>query len=232
MLAPRAAAEAGVAVRRSISWPALAVVAIAVTACGTSNDVLKHAGRAASVNLSLTTVPTIRSVTVSPAKTSFADCSGGLANRNTQSTAGQLGFPNGHCLVGLTSPGIYPITVTNTGIASAIYVSGTSATPADGGTQWALCNRGFDPAVDCSGEHGLPGTDQYLVANFSSAGQRTSGITGTPTCDPEFDASGRCWAVQGASQSEGIELIGPTLSSDNSTKWTVTITWTPVPRGN
>ena len=128
------------------------------------------------------------------------------------------------------SPGIDPIMITNTGIASAIYVSGSSATPSDGGNGWALCDRGSHPAVACTAhDGGLPGTDQYLLENFSSAGEHTTGLTGTPACDPEFDASGHCWAVQGASQNEGIELIGPLASSDTSTKWTITITWTPVP---
>jgi hypothetical protein len=208
----------------------LAVVGLAVAACGTSGDAPQHAGQAASVSLSLTTVPTVRSVTVSPAKASFADCSGGQASQNTLSTPGKLGFPNGHCLVGLTNPGIYPITITNTGIASLIYVNGSSASPADGLSEWTLCNVDRHDAAACSGsDKKLPGIDQYLLENFSSAGELAGGITSTPRCDPEFDPSGRCWAVQGASQSEGIELIGPSFSSDNSTKWTVTITWTPVP---
>jgi hypothetical protein len=68
-----------------------------------------------------------------------------------------------------------------------------------------------------------------MVETFSGVGAQTAGIGGTPACDREFYASGQCWAVQGASQSEGIELIGPAFSSDTSTKWTMTITWTPVP---
>jgi hypothetical protein len=216
-------------VRRSVIWVVLAVACAGVAACGSSRAPLQNAGKAASISLSLTTVPTIRSVTVSPAKASFAECGGGLATQNTLSTAGKLGFPNGHCLVGVLSPGIYPITITNTGIASDVYVNGSSATPADGGTQWDLCNRGDDFEVACTGDHHKPGMDQYLIENFSSTGEQGHGITGTPTCDIEFDPSGGCWVVQGAWQSEGIELVGPSSSSDNSTKWTMTITWTPVP---
>ena len=129
------------------------------------------------------------------------------------------------------SPGIYPITITNTGIASDIYVNGTSANPADDGNQWALCNqRRRSGAWPARGDDRRPGTDQYLVENFSSAGEQARGVIGTtPTCDAEFDSTAGCWAVEGAWQSEGIELIGPSFSSDNSTKWTMTITWTPVP---
>jgi hypothetical protein len=220
--------------RRGIRWvllPSLMVVlAVAVAGCGSTGAALQDAGRAGSVSLSLTTVPTIRSVTVSPAKASFGTCGGGEANQNTRSTATRLGFPNGQCWVGLASPGIYPITITNTGIASDIYVNGSSASPADGGIQWSLCNTGDHPAVACTGRrNNLPGTDQYLVQNFSSAGEHAAGITENPACDREFDPSGGCWAVEGSWQTEGIELTGPGFSSDESTKWTVTITWTPVP---
>ena len=208
----------------------LVLVGSGLAGCGIRGVAPQNAGQAASVNLSLTTVPTIRSVTVSPASATFGNCTGGLATRNTQSTAGKLGFPNGQCLVGLLSPGFFPITITNTGIASAIYVNGTSAIPSDSGDQWNLCIRRGDGAPKCTRDDGrMPGSDQYLVENFSAVGAQTAGISQTPACDREFDASGQCWAVQGASQSEGIELIGPSFSTDTSTKWTLTITWTPVP---
>ncbi len=215
--------------RRSATWVLLIAVITLIAGCGTV-AVPQNAGNAATINLSLTTVPTIRSVTVSPAKASFGSCAGGMASQDTHSTSGRLGFPNGECFVGLLSPGIYPITITNTGIASDIFVNGSSANPSDDGSQWALCNVGRRPAVACTGRDGRPGADQYLVENFSPVGERTNGITDTPTCDLAFGGGSRqCWAVEGASQSEGIELIGPYSSSDTATKWTLTITWTPVP---
>jgi hypothetical protein len=213
----------------SLAVAGLLLAGSGVAGCGL-NGPPENAGHSASVNLSLTTVPTIRSVTVSPASATFGNCTGGLASENTHSTAGKLGFPNGHCLVGLVSPGFYPITVTNTGIAAAIYVNGTSANPVDGGNEWSLCNRDGDGAERCKRDDGrLPGTDQYMVENFSVVGEQTAGISGTPACDPEFAVAGNCLAVQGASQGEGIELVGPWFSTDTSTKWTMTITWTPVP---
>ena len=77
----------------------------------------------------------------------------------------------------------------------------------------------------------VPGTDQYLLKNFSPS-QRPNygGLSGNPACDYEFDMSRGCQAPQGAFQTEGLELIGPESSSDNSTRWTVTITWMPVPQ--
>jgi hypothetical protein len=203
-----------------------------LAACG-STPAPPGAGTAASVNLSLTTVPTIRSVTVSPASARIGDCSGGLASNNTKSTTKKLGYPDGRCWFGKPGAnGIFPITVTNKGIASDIYVSGSSASPADNGTGWTLCNIGRNPAVECSGRfHLVPGTDQYLLRNFSPLDKPDyGGLTDSPSCDHVFGVSHSCLATQGTSQVEGIELIGPASSSDNSTQWTVTITWMPVPQ--
>lgn len=212
----------------SLAVAGLLLTGLGAVGCGLT--AAPNAGQSASVNLSLTTVPTIRSVTVSPANASFGNCIGGMASSDTQSTPGKLGFPNGRCFVGLVTPGFYPITITNTGIASDILVNGSSASPSDGGNEWALCTRHVGGGPICTQDFGrMPGTDQYMIENFSSVGQQMAGISATPACDVEFDASGRCWAVQGASVGEGIELIGPSVSTDTSTKWTVTITWTPVP---
>jgi hypothetical protein len=212
---------------RAWGW-ALPLLALGLAGCGYSSPPA-GAGQSASVNLSLTTVPTIRSVTVSPAKASFGTCSGGKALNNTHSTSTKLGFPNGQCWVGSLGAA-YPITITNTGIASYIDVNGASAAPSDDGTGWSLCNVGGNPFVACSGRNNnRPGTDQYLVQNFGPYRENHSGLTDNPRCDHEFDPNGRCWAMQGSAQTEGIELTGPYQSTDNSTKWTVTITWTPVP---
>jgi len=212
---------------------AAAVGCAGLTACGTSSPPA-GAGRAASISMSLRTVPTIRSVTVTPDKATFGDCSGGSAGADTASTTSRLGYPNGHCWYGRPGPnGVFPITITNTGIASAIDVSGSSADPADDGDQWNLCNIGQHPVVACTGgrQHSEPGTDQYLIKNFSPDNSPDrSGLTSNPACDHQFNQSGGCVVPQGAFQTEGIELIGPSASTDNSTRWTVTITWMPVPQ--
>jgi hypothetical protein len=214
-------------ISRTFRW-ALPVLLVGLAGCGYSSPPA-GAGTSASINLSLTTVPTVRSVTVSPAKASFGTCSGGKAFNNTQSTARKLGYPNGRCWVGAPN-GSFPITVTNTGIASDIDVNGASAVPSDNGDQWSLCNIGSNPAVTCSGRNNnWPGTDQYLVQNFGPFRLNGSGLTDEPRCDHEFEPDGRCFAQQGSAQTEGIELTGPYETSDSSTSWTVTITWTPVP---
>lgn len=189
------------------------------------------AGQPGSISLSLKTVPTIRSITVSPKKASFGSCSGGYAQNNTASAGDKLGYPNARCWVGITNPyGSFPIKITNTGIAAYVYVNGSNAVPSDNGSQWQLCNLGRRPAVSCTGRRNRPGVNQYLVQNFGpSTTMNTAGLTGTPACDHQFDPSGKCWAVQGTFQTEGIKLTGPSTSTDNATNWTVTITWTPVP---
>jgi hypothetical protein len=201
----------------------------AVAGCGTVAAPEQAAGQSGILSVSLATVPTIRSVTISPGRTSFAHCTGGDGGANTRSTSGRLGFPNGSCWVGSNVSGSYPITVENTGIGSNIDVSGSSADPLDGGNSWILCGTGGDGAVSCTGDGNKPGPDQYQVRNFSAWGTRNGGISATPRCDRVFGPAGNCWAVQGMVVTEGLELIGPQWSSDTSTKWTVTITWTPVP---
>lgn len=220
----------------SVRWllPILAApLVVGLAACGSKAPA--GAGTSASVNLSLNTVPVVRSITVSPAKAAFGSCSGGDAGANTASTPSRLGYPNGRCWVGKLNPGgSFPITITNTGIASQIDISGASATPSDSGTGWSLCNTGSNPTVTCTGgsSHNLPGVDQYLVENFSPDNRPVrAGISDVPACDHQFSQSGNCDAIQGQFQTEGFELIGPAMASDSqSTRWTVTITWTPVPR--
>lgn len=218
--------------RRWLLVAAAAAGCVGLTACGTASAPA-GAGKAASINMSLNTVPTIRSVTVSPDKATFGDCAGGSAGANTASTSAKLGYPDGRCWYGRPGPnGRFPITITNTGIASDVDVSGSSASPADGGDQWNLCNIGQHPAVTCTGRNNsLPGKDQYLILNFSPDNKPDlAGLTGTPSCDHQFTQSGGCNVTQGEFQTEGIGLIGPSVTSDNSTSWTVTITWMPVPR--
>jgi hypothetical protein len=215
----------------SARWLLTALLLTAVAGCGTLAAAAPQqaAGRSGTISLSLTTVPTIRSVTISPGRASFSHCTGGDGGANTRSTSGKLGFPYGECWVGSNVAGNYPITITNTGIASDIDISGSSAQPVDGGDTWSVCNAAGKAAVRCTGKGSKPGPNQYQVLNFSTWGTLTGGISATPRCDQMFGPGRSCWAVQGMFITEGLKLIGPQWSSSTSTKWIVTITWTPVP---
>ncbi len=202
--------------------PAVLLLA-GLTACGTMAAPQQAAGTSGSITVNLKTVPTVRSVTISPSHASFVDCKGGSGRRNTRSAGDRLGFPNGTCQVSTA------IVITNTGIASDIDISGSAAEPADGMTGWTLCNTGANPAAACTGPGHKPGPDQYKVINFGTFGAQGDGITDTPQCDRILGPEGNCWATEGMAVAEGVRLIGPEWSSDISTNWTVTITWTPVP---
>lgn len=207
------------------SWrfvPAAALLA-GVTACGAVAAPEQAVGKSASISVSLQTVPTVRSVTISPSHSTFVNCQGGDSEGNTRSQGNKLGFPNGTCVVKST------IEITNTGIASDIDISGSDAEPADGMTSWSLCSTGHNTAVTCTGRKHRPGPNQYEVVNFGTFGSQRGGITEAPRCDRVFGPEGSCWATEGLVVAEGLRLIGPQWSSDTSTNWTVTITWTPVP---
>jgi hypothetical protein len=212
---------------------ALLLLGLSLAGCGFTTTPSQPNGKSATLNLSLKTVPTVRSITISPARASFANCTGGKDRNNTKSTGGRLGYPNGICWVGEVDPiGVFPIKVTNTGIASFVYINGSSATPSDAGNSWSLCNVGPKPAAICNGyKNRKPGVDQYIVRDFGPDGSNNTGLTGSPQCDRAFGPHGKCWATLGASQTEGFELIGPFAATDaGSTNWTVSITWTPVPK--
>jgi hypothetical protein len=213
-------------------------IIVVVAACGgvklgeLASNVKPADGSGDSLSMSLHTVPTIRSVTVTPRRATFGSCSGGTGVNNTSSTKHAMGFPNGTCWVGTPGAGgSFPVTVTNTGIAANIKVSGDDAEPSDGGTTWHLCNPGPHPATACTSSKGaLPGLNQYAIQNFSpNQKENISGLTSGLNCDPEFGSKNKCWAVSGKFRDEGLELVGPMESADASTHWHITITWTPVP---
>jgi hypothetical protein len=184
----------------------------------------------------LSVVPTIRSVTVSPDTVTFGDCTGGSGDTNSVGTS--LGYPNGSCSVGLVGVNqSFPITVTYNGIPGKVFVSGSSAVPADNGASWKLCSPNSSSgsgSVNCAGDNGLPGEDQYMVMNFAHGVEDADVLSTTASCDMEFDAvaAGGCSAIppelQNQVQHEGLLLTGPETWDDHSTSWTMTVTWTAV----
>jgi hypothetical protein len=217
-------------VRRSTSWIVVLIVLVVIGAIFVANRAAPVASNGSSVAISLKVVPTIRSVTVSPGTASFSNCTGGSTGADTASTSTELGYPNGQCWEGTPgAAGSFPITITYNGPPGLVYVNGSSAIPSAGGVQWGLCNS----TAACTGPDGLPGVNQYMVKTFGRGSDHSTELTGTQTCDQQFDPGGGCGsAASGASQTEGIQLIGPESSGNTSSSWTVTITWAAAPPGS
>ena len=185
-----------------------------------------------SVTGRLTVIPRTNAVKVSPSSVTFGGCKGG--GTYTGSLPAELGYPNGQCYIGDQATKSFPITITNTGEAADITVYGSSAISSDNVTPWKLCLPSPPTAATarCNDTNGAPGWNQYRMVNFAAGGKNPTGLTmGYPgLCDPEFGTAGSSFAKIGASQKEGIELIGPYRISDPSPSWTVTITWTSQPK--
>jgi len=179
-------------------------------------------GGSGSVTAHLNVVPTIRSVTVSPGSVNFGNCTDGTGD--TASAGDKMGYPNGICLVGNTgSNGHFPITVTYTGLAGNVWVHAGDAVSGHG--SWSLCNPTSLPV--CTGGQNKPGNNQFTVMTFAQDVANYQLLTGDARCDTEFGPSGVCTAAPAEFQSvaahEGIRLIGPRASDDNSTSWSAAI---------
>jgi hypothetical protein len=221
-------ADYTIRVRRS--WGAFAAVVVLLLLGGIvlANRPTPIAGNGASVAISVKVVPTIRSVTVSPGKASFSNCSGGSSGADTASTSTELGYPDGQCWDGNPgASGSFPVTITYKGPPGQVFVTASNAAPSSGGGHWSLCTS----ASPCMGPGGLPGANQYLVENFGQGSSTSTRLTGSLQCDREFGPGG-CSATHGQSQKEGFELIGPQSSDNTADVWTVTVTWAAGPLGS
>jgi hypothetical protein len=137
------------------------------------------------------------------------------------SSASPLTFPNGTC----ESPNI---TITNGTTPANIEVSGADAVPSDGGTEWTLCQvLKVSGPTPCDGSDN-PGADQY--SEFTQGGGPQLDGPGSPQCDTAFDPSPTpgCSASAGQSASESIGLTGPSSSTDPSSTFKSSVTWTAV----
>jgi hypothetical protein len=186
------------------------------------------AASSGSSTATINVAPSVLSVSVSPTTVTFAKCAGGT------STSADLGFPDGECNVGtLPDDGqsVGGVDVTNTGEASQIDVNGSNATPSDNGTPWTLCSN----IGNCS-NGANPGANQFSIQSlgwYGSIGNSVMSLTNTPSCDSAFSNGGTsddsCSATTGASEDEQLLLTGPQSSTDTSSVFTTTLTWTAVP---
>jgi hypothetical protein len=204
-----------------------ALAAIPAFATGTTGGV--------SVSLNVTP-PAVKSITVGPTSTSYGNCfSNVFLGGGSSSTGSQLNFPNGGC----STPSV---TVTNGNTPAAISVAGADMVPADNATHWALCTFGGTGSSACtgpqfisgpSGPMRLPGTDEYFETTSSSSGLNFGSNSGagpfqalsnTAAADSLFGSTGSAAANQ--QKNEFLAITGPNQSSDSSTSWSTTVTWT------
>lgn len=194
------------------------------------------AGNTGGVSVSLNAAPpAVKSITVGPTSTSYGNCfSNVFLGGNSVPTGSQLNFPNGGC----STPSV---TVTNGNTPAAISVAGADMVPADNATHWALCTFGGTTSA-CTGPQFIsgpngpmryPGTDEYYETISSSSGlnlgsNSTQGtlqaLSNTAAADSLFGPTGGASANQ--QKSEFLAVTGPSQSSDSSTSWGTTVTWT------
>lgn len=186
-----------------------------------------------SASFGLNVVPQIYSVTVSRSISSFGNCTGG------NSTSSALGFPDGDCYAGsgpVVSGYVPAVTITNTGLGGSMDISGQDATPSDNGTPWTLCTANVTGPTLCSTNNGsAPGPNQYAL--FGAAYNERTGLPNvldTPACDIMFDVNANgapsgCTSTTGQQGNESFQLQGPASSTDTSSSWTISVTWTAVP---
>jgi hypothetical protein len=157
----------------------------------------------------------VRSLTITPATATFGGCQvlvGGVATPTTG-----LVIPGGTCSIGSSTAGSVAdgITITNGGVPGHIYVSGGPAVPSDAGKDWAI-----GPAT---------AQDTYKETTFSTSSSHV--IIATASCDTSFDSGpvAGCAASAAQSQTEGLNVVAPTSSTDTASSFTITTTWTAVP---
>lgn len=178
----------------------IAVVLVAGAGAASPTGVVQ-----ATINVGPQTPPPVYSITVSPGSTSYC------------TTVAPLTLPSGYCT------GSDSITVTMGATAGEIDVNGADAVPADAGVHWTLCDG---VSVACTGENNtVPGVDQYAEEVVNGTAFQT--LLNSPTCDSTWTD---CTSVaSNASHVESLSLRGPVLSTDSSSTFTTSITWTAGP---
>jgi len=154
----------------------------------------------------------VRSLTVSPG--SISECTAGAP----------MTFPNGACI----SAGV---SITNGAAGGHVDINGANAEPADGGYPWTLCGPGL--TATCSGSGGLPGQDQYRQQTLGASSVAGPYFGNAPICDTAFDGTvsgtADCTSTPGQVGNETVEVWGPSSSTDQSSTFTSSITWTAAP---
>jgi hypothetical protein len=172
--------------------------------------------------------PSTYSITVGPSAISFC------------SVTSPLTYPDGSCGYGhIPGSGSVTggVTITNTGAAGHIDVNGADAVPSDNVTSdnWTLCGSSCDGPTEDGLPAGaapqLPGPNQFELDTESNTSVGFGPVVlNAPQCDTAFTGStNACSATTGQSQDEAIGFTGPSSTTDTSSTFSTTITWTAGP---
>jgi hypothetical protein len=206
---------------RTICTFALAAVLALVAHLPTSTT------RANTVKFTASVPISVISITVSPTTGTFGTCTGGSSTTRT------LGFPDGEC----ESP---PITISDSGGTTRVYGSASNASAADGGAGWSLCVPfAVAGTSDCKNQSyarledgDAPGANQFALRDGVLNGGGGF-IESTGTCLPGYTSAThfQCDDLSSTHSSEqvGLVLHGPELSTDDSSPFSVIVTFTAVP---
>jgi hypothetical protein len=201
---------------RAVRPLAIGLVALGGAAAIPAGVALAASSGSVTETISVGPQPTL-SVTVSPASASL--CS-----------SAPLTFPNGAC----NTPAI---TITNGTAPAIIDVNGGDAIPTDGGTHWTLCGPvpptapTMAPQCTASGIPAAnPGQDQYNEVALQSPGPGLTDLSDSPQCDDSFAATCASGGSTPANHAvtEMIDLLGPSGSTDTSSTFNSSVTWTAV----
>jgi len=192
--------------RRSMALLVVAsVTAVAIAA-------MPAAAAPGSLSLSLSTVAqAVKSVTVTPTSDAYTSCIYG------SSSGSNLGFPRGACTSLPTG-----VTVTNGTTPALILVNGADMVPSDSGTHWTLQSG---PVTTADHYYETVSSNDLYNSGASQGGVPFLALSNTAACESIFlPACGNSNAGQSAIEFPGI--TGPQTSSDTSSSWTTSITWT------
>jgi len=178
------------------------------------------------VNVTVNTA--VRSISVTPSSATYGDCSGGSADA--------LNFPNGECRAPSSQVVPASITVANGPVSGHVNVTGASffGLDMDTNSQWQLCNtidNGLGGNPGCTGASGVPGQNQAHESAVHAANTLSQIALGTAAqCDNAFvgDNSG-CTASANQSEQEYLSLVGPSSTTNPTSTFSTTVTWTAVP---
>ncbi len=189
---------------------AWAVVVVPVLVLATAAVGLAPAGAATTATATGTMVVGVRSVSVTPTTFSFGECT-------LDGTPTILQFPNDHCTVGW-------FVITNGTAASHVDMAVSAFRPRDRRQAWYPC--GSPGGVACTGPGGAPGKDQFL---WQSNWGETFGLTAQ--CDQHaMPIEATCPLTGSGATGQDYDIMeGPTSSTDQSSSFTITLTWTALP---